>query len=187
MQQSQAGQRGPRGRSPGQPPALKGRWCPALSAPAAWLASAVPTKPASPRLAGSTVNSNSILFLFIIFKRSRPCGDGRLSSRCDRQRGRAESPQQVLVAQQPLHTHMTHLCIYTCTHTHAHNLHTHSHDMPLHMDMRSHTCTRLTHMTRLCIRTCVHRHTHLYTHAHNSHMHKCLHTCTRHTFAHALT
>lgn len=41
-------------------------------APAAWLASAVPTKPAPPRQAGSAVNFNSRLFLFIIFKCSRP-------------------------------------------------------------------------------------------------------------------
>ena len=43
-----------------------------LPAPAAWLASALPTKPAPPRQAGSTINFNSKLFLFIIFKCSRP-------------------------------------------------------------------------------------------------------------------
>ena len=43
-----------------------------LPAPAACLASALPTKPAPPRQAGSTINFNSKLFLFIIFKGSRP-------------------------------------------------------------------------------------------------------------------
>lgn len=41
-------------------------------APAARLASAVPAKPAPPRQAGSTINFNSQLFLFIIFECSRP-------------------------------------------------------------------------------------------------------------------